>query len=104
MDYEDIIKKTGWNGALTFHCAWYHDPYAIFWNNAKVVGGTIIGDWEDHKIIISEDVIGKVLGVKAEGLKYNRTGRMSFGKLLILLSMEQGGQRRMLRHSLNLPG
>ena len=68
MEYVEIMKKIGWNDALHFHRAWYHDPYAIFWNNAKAVGGTIVGDWEDNKIIISEDVIGKILGVKAEGL------------------------------------
>ena len=72
VEYVEIMKKIGWNEALRFHRAWYHDPYAIFWSNAKVIGGTIVGEWEDNKIIISEDVIGKILGVKAEGLEYKK--------------------------------
>ena len=72
VEFMEIMKKIGWNDALSFRCPWYHDPYAIFWYNAKVVGGTIVGEWEDSKIIISQDVIGKVLGVKAEGVEYSR--------------------------------
>ena len=72
VEFEEIMKKVGWNEALSFHATWYHDPYALFWNNAKTVGGTIIGDWEGTKIIISQDAIGKVLGVKAEGLEYSK--------------------------------
>ena len=72
VEFVEIMKKAGWNDALSFHYAWYHDPYAIFWSNAKVVGGTIVGEWEDSKIIISQDVIGKILGVKSEGLEYSK--------------------------------
>ena len=72
VEFVEIMKKVGWNDALSFHCAWYHDPYAIFWNNAQVVGGTIVGEWENSKIIISQDVIGKILGVKTEGLEYSK--------------------------------
>lgn len=72
VDFVDIMKKVGWNDALSYYATWYHDPYAIFWSNAKVVRGTIIGEWENSKIIISEDVIGRILGVKAEGLEYSK--------------------------------
>lgn len=46
VEFVEIMKKMGWNDALSFHSTWYHDPYALFWNNAQVVGGTIVGDWE----------------------------------------------------------
>ena len=72
VEFMEICKKIGWNDAPSFHGAWYHNPYALFWNNAQTVGGTIVGDWESTKIIISQDVIGRVLGVKAEGLKYSK--------------------------------
>ena len=26
VEYVEIMKKTGWNDALCFHRAWYHDP------------------------------------------------------------------------------
>ena len=47
-------------------------PYILFWNNAQTVGGTITGDWEDTKIIISQDMIGRVLGVQVERLEYSK--------------------------------
>ena len=72
VEFVEITKKVGWNEALSFHGTWYHDPYALFWNNAQVVGGAIVGDWEGTKIIVSQDVIAKVLGVKAEGLEYTK--------------------------------
>ena len=68
----ETMKAVGWNEALNFHGTWYHDPYALFWNNAQAVGGTIVGDWEGNKIIISQDAIGKILGVQVEGLEYNK--------------------------------
>ena len=85
VEYVEIMKKIGWNDALRFHRAWYHDPYAIFWSNAKVVGGTIVGEWEDSKIIISQDVIGKILGVKAEGLEYSKSFKTNQGPHLVLI-------------------
>ena len=72
VEFVEIMKKVGWNEALSFHSAWYHDPYALFWSNAQAGGGTIVGDWEGTKIIISQDVIGRVLGVKAEGVEYTK--------------------------------
>ncbi len=30
VEFVEIMKKTGWNNAMSFHRAWYHDPYAIF--------------------------------------------------------------------------
>ena len=30
VEFVEIIKKVGWNEALSFHCTWYHDPYALF--------------------------------------------------------------------------
>ena len=63
VEFEETMKAVGWNEALSFHGTWYHDPYALFWNNAQAVGGTIVGDWEGNKIIISQDTVGKVLGV-----------------------------------------
>ena len=70
--FEETMKAVEWNEALSFHGTWYHDPYALFWNNAEAVGGTLVGDWEGNKIIISQDAIRKVLGVQAEGLVYNK--------------------------------
>ena len=72
VEFVEMMKAIGWNEALSFHGAWYHDPYALFWNNAQAVGGTLVGDWEGNKIIISQDAIGKVLGVEAEVHVYNK--------------------------------
>ena len=44
VEFVEMMKAIGWNEALSFHCAWYHDPYTIFWNNAQVVCGTIVGE------------------------------------------------------------
>ena len=72
VEFVETMKAIGWNKALSFHGAWYHDPYALFWNNAEAVGGTLVGDWEGNKIIISQDVVGKVLGVEAEEHVYHK--------------------------------
>ena len=53
MEFVEIMKKVGWNKALSFHATWYHEPYALFWNNAQTIGDTIVGDYEGTKIIIS---------------------------------------------------
>ena len=34
VEFEETMKAVGWNEALSFHETWYHDPYALFWNNA----------------------------------------------------------------------
>ena len=53
VEFTKICKKIGWNEALSFHGAWYHNPYALLWNNAQTIGRTIVGDFEGTKIIIS---------------------------------------------------
>ena len=30
VEFTEIYKKIGWNDALSFHGAWYHDLYALF--------------------------------------------------------------------------
>ena len=44
VEFVETMKVVGWDEALSFHGAWYHDPYALFWNNAQAVGGTLVGD------------------------------------------------------------
>jgi hypothetical protein len=73
LDYTGICQSIGWNDAMGFHCTWYHDPYALFWFTATKTGGTIVGTFEGRTIVISQNAIGKALGVKAEGKEYSKS-------------------------------
>lgn len=52
---------------------WFHKPYALLWNFARTVASTIVGEYEDNTIVVSQDVIGSFLGVKVEGVEYTKT-------------------------------